>query len=162
MTLYQLTGGNHEQGGKTYVKGDTIETDRNLTSLFRGKFRRVHPDEVLKPLNPGSPELPGPKSGSSPKAEAGAGEKPESESAGDGEPASVDADKVDGESGPELIIEKKEVRLGPDVTASFVETKGTGFKVHKTDDKYHVVDGTGAVSELLTRDEAIIFINSRN
>ena len=47
--LFELTGGNHQQGGKTYKKGDRIETDMDLCAKFRGKFKLIE-GEAAKPI----------------------------------------------------------------------------------------------------------------
>jgi len=44
--LFKLLGGQHADGCNIYVKGDVIESDRDLTKVFKGKFQRLHDDEI--------------------------------------------------------------------------------------------------------------------
>lgn len=39
--LFELTGGSHDHGGKTYKKGDRIETNTDLVKKFKNKFKKI-------------------------------------------------------------------------------------------------------------------------
>lgn len=41
----RLKCGDHVEDGVSYVAGDTVMSNRNLESIFRNKFDRVHPDD---------------------------------------------------------------------------------------------------------------------
>ena len=43
--LWKLLGGQHEEAGKRYKKGDTISTPRDLGRMFKFKFERL-PDQL--------------------------------------------------------------------------------------------------------------------
>ena len=86
MAKYQLIGGQHEQFGKTYKKGDVIDTPIDLCKLFRGKFQRVITEggspvavQLVQPQGkaPASPEKPPapstPKEDGAPKTSEKAG-----------------------------------------------------------------------------------------
>lgn len=125
---FRLIGGGHVEDGKSYEKGDIVESDKNLVSLFRGKFEKVYSeDEKLKMQE--TPKIPTKES----------------------------LDKVKEKS------KNIETRLGPDVTVSFLEAKGTEFKIHKAaGSKYHIVDGASNVfgGEGFTRNEVLIYLNN--
>ena len=130
---FELIGGNHEEGGKSYKKGDIIDSPNNLISMFRGKFKRVEGGTSEPKRVPNIPT----KNSSPPKgSEAGT---------------------------PKSVSGSIKTRLGPDVTISFLETKGTKFKIHKAaGDKYHVVDGESNIfgGDGFTRAEVLIYLNN--
>lgn len=132
--FFELIGGNHEENGKKYTKGDVFESDKNLFSMFRGKFRKVSKDGSPPPVK--VPKIPT-KESSPPESETGASEK--------------------------LVSGSIKTRLGPDITASFLEAKGTEFKIHKAaGEKYHIVNGKSDVfgGDGFTRSEVLIFLNN--
>jgi hypothetical protein len=46
--IFKVKGGTHEQNGKSYKKGDFVDTELPLTEMFRGKFERQFDQETLK------------------------------------------------------------------------------------------------------------------
>ena len=52
---YMLIGGPHYQGGKRYMPGDVVESDRALDEVFQGKFELIveEPEEKAPEATPG-------------------------------------------------------------------------------------------------------------
>lgn len=48
--IYKNIGGQHEQDGKLYPNGATIDTSLDLEKLFPDKFEKVHPSDLGKAL----------------------------------------------------------------------------------------------------------------
>jgi len=46
---FKLKEGTHIQGGRTYTKGQTVESDLDLTTLFKEKFEKIHESEPVAP-----------------------------------------------------------------------------------------------------------------
>jgi len=139
IMFFELIGGSHEQDNKKFMKGDIIETDVNLVSLFRGKFKKVSKEGGI-PAPERVPNIPTKMSPPHPKGSE----------AGDGKPASDSVKTIT-------------TRLGPDVTTAFLEAKGTEFKIHKAaDNMYHIVDGNSDIigGAGFTRNEVLIYLNN--
>lgn len=43
---YRVKNGTHFENGKTYVKGDIVESTLDLTKVFVNKFSRIKEDDV--------------------------------------------------------------------------------------------------------------------
>ena len=46
MGMYEVIKGRHCKGKKAYTKGQVIESVKDMTKLFRGKFRKVSSSQV--------------------------------------------------------------------------------------------------------------------
>lgn len=150
---FKLIGGGHVQtvNGvlKEFVHGDIIETDQNLVSMFRGKFERVHQEDVVQ-VSAGVPVKNMPPIPTKAEVQLASKEVQDAAKAG--------AADIKAEVAPVTSI-----RLGPDMTAMFLAAKGTGIKVHQIGEAFQVVNAGG---ELLnpngnfTKAEVNIFLNN--
>ncbi len=153
MTRYKLIGGGHvqkDQDGKLkeYSRGDIIESDDNLMSLFRGKFEKVYSDQQIIDSQTKDKAVKVKVSQSVVDATKALEEAKAAEAAKNAN----DADAA-----------KKAIRLGPDMTNLFLITKGTQYRVHQMGTGYQVVNGSGELMNpegLFTKQEVNIFIDS--
>ncbi len=54
--IFKLIGAPHVQDGRTYRKGDHIETDRDLRTVFKGKFVLVSGEDLVAIAQPVIPK----------------------------------------------------------------------------------------------------------
>jgi len=136
--LFELIGAPHEQDGKRYVKGDRIETDRNLCQMFRGKFK------VLDGGGEPSPGTPVPQPNIPKSVDA---------------PIAADTDTVATEATATSV---KKLASGIDMTMTFPEAKGSELTVMKVgDDQFQFAkNGFIEVNGIFTRAQASIFLKN--
>lgn len=149
MARYKLIGGYHVQKEsgrlKEYKRGDIIETEINLVSLFRGKFEIAYDNEQVaaKAEVKKAPKKPTVAEAAKALEEAKVAETAENQEA---------ANKA-----------KSKVVLGPDMTAMFFAVKGSKFRIHQSGSGYQVVNASGELQNtegLLTKDEVNIYLES--
>lgn len=130
---FRLIGGNHTEGNgptrKVFKKNAIIDSDRDLTKLFRGKFERIYTAEQLEAVAP------------VPKV----AEKPTPAPTPVAEPAPAVSEPTTEEKKPEASKEsrKPRKRRGRDATKSFplaleeeflVFQRGSRFDVYEPED----------------------------
>lgn len=131
--IFELTGGGHQQGGKKYVKGDRIETDRDLCKRFRGKFKLIEEGGKASSGTPVSQPI-------IPKTE--------------------DA-KTEDTKTTELPPVKK-LASGLDMTATFPEAKEHSLQIMKVDEDQFQIAKNGFIEAegVFTRAEVTIYLKS--
>ena len=117
--------GGHVEGNKQYEAGDIIETDRDLIARFKGKFEKVHEDDLEDtgaPLQT-KPNIP------SPKAKRGKGSKDKSSQS----PSDSDVEITN-------LNDIEESEHGVEVTSNFPTAKKVKVQVWEKDGWYMVTD----------------------
>ncbi len=120
MAKYRVIIGQHVQDGRSYNAGDVIESDVNLSAVFRGKFELVQ-----EPLLTVAAPAPTPE------------KKQEKEPEPEPEP---DADEQDAEGEEAKEEEESEPLEGKDVTASFKIAVDEDFQVIENEQGFWVYD----------------------
>jgi len=54
--IYKVLEGSHRQGGKTFTKGQQVDTASNLVALFPNKFAVVSESEAVEAVPVPTPE----------------------------------------------------------------------------------------------------------
>ena len=132
MSLYKLKGGQHNHSdGKTYKKGDLVESEADLTKIFTNKFEKVY--ETEEEASPGV-SFPAVKVAQA-KSKVTVVDLPVD---------SKEEEEKELEEVEEKIEEKPEKR-GKEVTKNFSEAVEQDLKVFKKGRQYFVYDMDPAV-----------------
>jgi hypothetical protein len=125
---FEVLGGTHNHYGTIYKKGEILESDRDLTKVFRGKFKKVEAStpvskgEVFNPLDVVVNPQP-PVEDDKPSEEPTAPKTPEDEK--NGAPAADSLERAEGK----------------DVTKDFQEAIDEEVRVFQKGAWYNVYDG---------------------
>ncbi len=135
--LFELVGGGHVQGGRKYVRGDRIETDKNLCQMFRGKFKLL---DGGGEASPGAPII-----------------QPVI-------PKTADTEAAEKKVAEATVNSVKKLASGIDMTMTFPEAKGSELQVMKISEDQFMFAKNGFVEVvgLFTRAEVVIFLKNHN
>lgn len=130
MSLYKLKGGQHNHSdGKTYKKGDLVESEANLAEIFTNKFERIYETEEAPSVGTSFPSV----KVSSAKSKVTIVDLP------------ADSKEEDEEEFKEEDEEKEIVDRGKEVTKNFPVAVDQDLKVFKKGRLYFVYDMDPAV-----------------
>lgn len=133
--FFKVKSGLHKDGDKVYKVGSLIESDKDLSQIFKNKFEKVETKtEVITPNKGLTPSLP-----------------------------SVDIDKGAGEPSTPASKSNEQPNsdFGKDITKQFPKAKEIGCKVFEKQNKLFLldeVDGEILNAEPLNKDEIDKFI----
>ena len=137
--LFEVKSGTHKEGSRVYTKGQIVESDIDLSKIFRNKFIKKE-TVVLIDEQKTSPTLPGAEDSLKgiEDVKKASSKSPKSKSK---------VDEVEDEEIEEEEVEEEEeefdfAQYGKDVTAKFSEAEKKHCKVYYKNKKYMVIDET--------------------
>jgi len=175
MFYFRVIAGLHKDGDKTYKKGDVVESNRDLTKLFRGKFVRTIKAETPLSDVATAPKLPQPSKAEDKGEKAKAKSSKSSAKKAEEEMIDVEAEieeeakiesEVEAEEAEAELEETATVDLsayGKDVTDKFSIAKKNEYVVYKKGKFFNVIDpddGEVLNTEKLLVDEVKDFIKA--
>jgi len=123
---FRLLAGTHNQGGKTYKRGDVIGADDDLTEMFPGMFAREFDRKLA--VSPGEEEM-------------SLARLRRNEASNQVQPAQPAAEDDAAETQTQTAVPK----AGTDVTDEFKGASEKGLTVTFDNGEYEVTDGDGKV-----------------
>lgn len=123
LRMFQVEGGSHTEGGKTYKRGEVVHTSNDLAKMFRGKFKEVGVVAKVDPtlVDPNMEEL---RRERQERRAAEMLQAPKAAKAAKSEKTDAAALKA----------------RGLDVTERFPRAVDEGFEVMKREKQYHVYE----------------------